>query len=63
MSPANPVIAVIGAGAVGGYYGARLIQHGFDVHLHMRNDFIRRAGSGIAHPKPRMGILFCRRSR
>ena len=32
MSLANPVIAVIGAGAVGGFYGARLIQHGFNVH-------------------------------
>jgi 2-dehydropantoate 2-reductase len=49
MSLANPVIAVIGAGAVGGYYGARLIQHGFNVHLHMRNDFaaVRKQGLQI----------------
>ncbi|MGA2440908.1 MAG: 2-dehydropantoate 2-reductase N-terminal domain-containing protein, partial [Tepidisphaeraceae bacterium] len=32
MIPDDPVIAVIGAGAVGGYYGARLIQHGHRVH-------------------------------
>jgi 2-dehydropantoate 2-reductase len=38
MSLENPVIAVIGAGAVGGYYGARLAQHGFSVHLLSRTD-------------------------
>lgn len=31
-------IAVIGAGAVGGYYGARLAQHGHDVRFLMRKD-------------------------
>lgn len=31
-------IAVIGAGAVGGYYGARLAQRGHDVRLLMRKD-------------------------
>jgi 2-dehydropantoate 2-reductase len=46
MTLANPVIAVIGAGAVGGYYGARLAQHGHNVHLLTRADcnHIRRAG-------------------
>jgi 2-dehydropantoate 2-reductase len=33
MIPEHPIIAIIGAGAVGGYYGARLIQHGHRVHL------------------------------
>ena len=33
------VIAFIGAGAVGGYYGARLVQHGQDVHFLLRSDF------------------------
>ena len=32
-------IAIIGSGAVGGYYGARLAQHGHDVHFLLRSDF------------------------
>ena len=49
MSLDDPVIAVIGAGAVGGYYGARLIQHGHQVHLLTRGDcaHIRRSGMTI----------------
>jgi 2-dehydropantoate 2-reductase len=49
MTLANPVIAVIGAGAVGGYYGARLAQHGHNVHLLTRADCnqIRRNGMTI----------------
>ena len=35
----HPTICVIGAGAVGGYYGARLAQHGNDVHFLLRNDY------------------------
>lgn len=31
-------IAIIGSGAVGGYYGARLAQHGHDVRFLMRSD-------------------------
>jgi 2-dehydropantoate 2-reductase len=34
-----PIIAFIGAGAVGGYYGARLVQRGKDVHFLLRSDF------------------------
>lgn len=39
-------IAVIGAGALGGYYGGRLAQHGHDVHLLLRSDYehVRRNG-------------------
>ena len=39
-------IAVVGAGAVGGYYGAKLAYHGRDVHFLMRGDVreIRRFG-------------------
>ncbi|MGA3068552.1 MAG: 2-dehydropantoate 2-reductase [Tepidisphaeraceae bacterium] len=49
MSLDNPIIAVIGAGAVGGYYGARLAQGGFRVHLHMRSNapFVRQNGMHI----------------
>jgi len=52
MIPQKPVIAVIGAGAVGGYYGARLAQHGYDVHLHMRSDWetVRCDGMHIQSP-------------
>jgi len=32
-------IAIVGSGAVGGYYGARLAQHGQDVHFLMRSDY------------------------
>jgi 2-dehydropantoate 2-reductase len=36
--PSPPqTIAVIGTGAVGGYYGARLHEAGHDVHFHMRD--------------------------
>jgi 2-dehydropantoate 2-reductase len=39
-------IAIIGAGAVGGYYGGRLAQHGADVHFLLRGDYevVRRNG-------------------
>ncbi len=35
----KPSIAIVGAGAVGGYYGARLAQHGHDVHFLVRSDY------------------------
>lgn len=35
----RPVIAVVGAGALGGYYGGRLAQHGHDVHFLLRSDY------------------------
>src|SRR2546423_13939526 len=46
MSNRNPSIAIVGAGAVGGYYGARLAQHGHDVHFLLRGDYdaVRRNG-------------------
>ena len=33
------IIAIVGAGAVGGYYGARVAQNGHDVHFLLRSDF------------------------
>ncbi len=46
---AQPTICVIGSGAVGGYYGARLAQHGSDVHFLLRSDFpeIRERGWSV----------------
>jgi 2-dehydropantoate 2-reductase len=32
-------IAIIGAGAVGGYYGGRLAEHGREVHFLLRSDY------------------------
>src|SRR5205814_9370453 len=37
--PNKPVIAVIGAGAVGAYYGAMLARGGFEAHFLMRSDY------------------------
>jgi len=39
-------IAVVGAGALGGYYGALLVRAGFDVHFLMRRDYkaVRQKG-------------------
>jgi 2-dehydropantoate 2-reductase len=34
-----PVIAIVGTGAVGAYYGGRLAQHGHDVHFLLRGDY------------------------
>jgi 2-dehydropantoate 2-reductase len=43
------VIAIVGAGAVGGYYGARLAQSGHDVHFLLRSDYeaVRNKGWSI----------------
>ena len=45
----RPTIAVVGAGAVGGYYGGRLAQHRHDVHFLMRSDHeaVRRNGLSV----------------
>jgi 2-dehydropantoate 2-reductase len=45
--PAHPRIALIGAGAVGCYYGGRLVQHGLDVHFLMRSDFSHVRARGL----------------
>jgi 2-dehydropantoate 2-reductase len=42
----RPVIAVVGTGAMGAYYGGRLAQHGGDVHFLLRSDYdaVRQRG-------------------
>ena len=40
-------IAIIGAGAVGSYYGARLAAHGHDVHFLLRSDYAHVQAHGI----------------
>jgi 2-dehydropantoate 2-reductase len=44
--PNRPSIAIVGAGALGGYYGARLAQHGHEVHFLIRGDYdaVRKNG-------------------
>jgi 2-dehydropantoate 2-reductase len=52
MNDATPIIAVVGAGAVGGYYGGRLAQHGHRVHFLLRGDYdaVRRNGLAVQSP-------------
>lgn len=40
-------ISVVGAGALGGYYGGRLAQHGHDVHFLLRGDYDAVRASGL----------------
>lgn len=47
MPGARPTIAVIGAGAVGAYYGARLAQAGHDVRFLLRRDYDAVAAHGL----------------
>ena len=46
-------IAVVGAGAVGGYYGAKLAQTGQETHFLLRSDYeaVRRDGVLIRSPE------------
>jgi 2-dehydropantoate 2-reductase len=46
-------IAVVGCGALGSYYGARLCKAGRDVHFLLRSDFdvVRRHGVSIRSPE------------
>lgn len=45
--PERPRIAVVGAGALGGYYGARLAQAGHEVHFLLRGDFEHVSRHGL----------------
>ena len=45
--PEDPAIAIVGTGAVGGYYGARLAQAGLDVRFLMRGDFEHVTRHGV----------------
>jgi 2-dehydropantoate 2-reductase len=48
LSP-RPRLAIVGAGAVGSYYGARLVQGGHDVHFLLRSDYdaVRQHGLSV----------------
>jgi len=43
----KPIVAVVGVGAVGGYYGAKLIRAGYDVHLLLRGDYEAVRANGL----------------
>src|SRR5437899_1510304 len=43
----NETFAIIGAGAVGSYYGARLVQGGCNVHFLVRSDFEAIKSQGL----------------
>lgn len=43
--PTNPTVAIVGSGAVGGYYGARLWEAGYTVKFHMRGEHFQAAKS------------------
>jgi 2-dehydropantoate 2-reductase len=45
-------IAIIGAGAVGCYYGGRLAQHGHEVHFLMRSDYETVVQDGLQITSP-----------
>jgi 2-dehydropantoate 2-reductase len=45
--PTAPRIAVVGGGAIGGYYGGRLAEHGHDVHFLLRSDFAQVRDHGL----------------
>lgn len=44
---AKESFAIVGAGAVGSYYGARLVQGGRDVHFLVRNDYEALRSQGM----------------
>ncbi|HEY7119772.1 MAG TPA: putative 2-dehydropantoate 2-reductase [Tepidisphaeraceae bacterium] len=45
----KPLIAIVGTGAIGAYYGGRLAQHGHDVHFLLRSDYdaVRERGWSV----------------
>ncbi len=47
MKGENITYAVIGVGAVGGYYGGLLARHGLDVHFLLHNDYYHVMNHGL----------------
>lgn len=47
-------IGLIGAGAVGSFYGLQLFQNGQDIHFYLRSNFekVRENGFSLVHHKP-----------
>jgi len=51
-------VAIIGAGAIGCYYGGRLLQAGHDVHFLMRSDYDAVKANGLHITSPRGDMDF-----
>ncbi|MCT7951184.1 putative 2-dehydropantoate 2-reductase [Ancylothrix sp. C2] len=53
MPKADKCYAIVGTGAIGGFYGAKLQQSGLDVHflLHSDYDYVRRHGLVVESPQ------------
>lgn len=47
MSAPNPRIGIIGAGAIGGFYGVMLARAGYDVHFLLRSEYDAVAQKGL----------------
>lgn len=47
MLPETPRVAIVGAGAVGGYYGSHLARAGCDVHFLLRGDYAHVKAHGF----------------
>lgn len=52
MLPEKPRVAIVGAGAIGGYYGCMLARYGCDVHFLLRSDYdtVMERGFRIRRP-------------
>jgi 2-dehydropantoate 2-reductase len=48
----KPVIAIVGAGAIGCYYGGRLAQHGYPVHFLFRSGYDAAKANGLIVESP-----------
>src|SRR5437764_15134027 len=62
--PNLPSIAIVGSGAIGSYYGARLALAGIDVRFLMRRDLVHVRAHGITlreragtRPPERVGVV------
>jgi 2-dehydropantoate 2-reductase len=53
--PATPRVAIVGAGAVGGYYGAQLARAGLEVNFLLRRDLAHVRAHGLRIKQPPAG--------
>lgn len=57
MSTPRPRIGIIGAGAIGGFYGAMLARAGYDVHFLLRSEYDAVKESGLQINSAMHGVL------
>lgn len=57
MHVTKPRIAIIGTGAIGGFYGLMLQQAGFEVHYLLRSEYQAVKQQGICIESPTLGTL------